>query len=269
MVVYHPYDKFEAMAKTTEDKIRIRLLEEKIVKISDLIITPHKSIADSLHHKNTHVIHNAVFTPALTDNVSGTTDIFENIPYPRLGYIGLISLKLDYKLILEIARKRPDFSIILMGPKSAGLWEKSSAACAVKNLPNVYFLSPVKFDTVFENMRQFDLGIMPYSLSGHAGFCESPLKLYQYWLCGLPVVSTKLPNVVDQPGIISCATTSQDWIKLIEDALKSDSDALKKQRHSLALKNSWKNRATKIFSLLSQPNINKNGLKRDIDQTIF
>jgi len=252
LVVYHPYDKFDAMAKTEESKMKIRLAEKKMEQAADIIITPHQRIADAFNHPNIHVIHNAVFTPAMTDKTDKSKDAFKNIPHPRLGYIGRISAKLDFLLIMEIARKRPDFSIILMGPENSGPWKNSDAVKNLGQLPNVYFFPAVIFDQVFDHMLQLDLGIMPYSLSGHMGYCESPLKMYQYWLCGLSVVTTGLPNMEEQPGIISIGNTTAEWINKIDQQLNDDSDSLKMKRKNLAIENSWQNRAQKVFNVLSQ-----------------
>jgi glycosyltransferase involved in cell wall biosynthesis len=119
-------------------------------------------------------------------------------------------------------------------------------------LDNVYFLPAVRFDNIFKYMIELDIGIMPYSLSGHAGYCESPLKMYQYWLCGLPIVSSQLPNVVDDPKLISCASNISDWLSSLENQLVNDSQQMRQYRKQVALDNSWEKKASKIIRLISE-----------------
>ena len=251
IVIYHPYDKFDAMAETDKDKKEIQVSEKAITKIADMIITPHQKVAASLQHANTHIVHNGVFLPAMADRSIPKNTLFKHIPHPRLGYIGMISTKLDFQLILEIAQEKPEFSIILMGPMNLKTEAHRKKIQQLQQTPNIHFFPPVSFDRVFDHMLQFDLGIMPYCLLTHMNYCESPLKMYQYWLCGLPVVTTGLPNIVETPGIIFRANTSLGWIDKIEQALENESESLKEKRHALAMENSWENRAAQIYGLLA------------------
>lgn len=250
LAVYHPYDKFETMAWTDEEKTRVRKLEKDMAKAADIVITPHKKIAESLYHRNTHVIHNGVFTPALMEHTRRNNTVFRDIPRPRIGYIGTISAKLDFPLLLETAQKKPDVSIILMGPQILNSKSLQERIKPLHQAPNIYFFPAVRFDRVFEYMMQLDMGIIPYSLSGHAGYSESPLKMYQYWLCGLPVITTGLPNIVEESGIMYCGNTPLEWTEKITDALEKNSSLLRQKRKEKALENSWEKRAAQVFDLI-------------------
>ena len=251
LIVYHPYDKFDMLALNKKDRKRVLCQERQLADLADIIIVPSKKIADSFKPKDARVVHNAVFLPEAGERQPGISSLFDHIPRPRVGYIGTISTKLNFKLLHQITSHNA-FSMILMGPQRTGEWQNSEDLKKLQKLPNFHMLPPVRVDEVFDNMKQLDLGIMPYSITGHAGFCESPLKMYQYWLCGLPVISTELPNLEQIPGYVSVAVSHTDWVTLIEKELKNDSAALKEKRKKLAMENSWANRAREIFSLLSE-----------------
>src|SRR5688572_24670966 len=60
----------------------------------------------------------------------------KNIPRPRIGYVGaLLSLRLDLKLFIEMAKNKPGWSFVLIG------WEDESfQRSELHSLANVYFL---------------------------------------------------------------------------------------------------------------------------------
>jgi hypothetical protein len=252
VIIYHPYDKFEAMAKNEYEKSKIKKLENKVISLADLIITPHQKVAESINKNNVHIVHNGVFTKAFNRADGSKKSTLSYISRPRIGYIGVISSKLDFNLLLNLAQKKENYSFILMGPKIPGEWEKKKEVKLLESLDNVYFLPAVRFDNIFKYMIELDIGIMPYSLSGHAGYCESPLKMYQYWLCGLPIVSSQLPNVVDDPKLISCASNISDWLSSLENQLVNDSQQMRQYRKQVALDNSWEKKASKIIRLISE-----------------
>jgi len=37
-------------------------------------------------------------------------------PHPRIGYVGSINIKVDLLLVAEIARRRPDWHWVIIGP---------------------------------------------------------------------------------------------------------------------------------------------------------
>jgi hypothetical protein len=94
------------------------------------------------------------------------------------------------------------------------------------------------------------VGMMPYDLSGWAGYCESPLKMYQYWAARVPIVSAPLPNLADEPGILSLAATPDQWIQRIEWELTHDSDLLRARRYAKALDNTWSSRADRVAAII-------------------
>ena len=254
-VIYHPYDKFAGFCNDQAAQEQIGRAEQELVQRADAVITPHAKIADALGHPNTHIISNAVFTPAFRDGEGGVQalmpEIFADIPTPRIGYIGAINQKIDFQLLLEIVTESPDWSFILMGPQvNNELWDNSEAYLALKQKRNMHFFDGVNYKDVARYMRWFDVGCMPYSMESWMAFCQSPLKLYQYWALGKPVVSTSLPNLPSDPGTISIAATCQEWVQAIEWELKHDCKQFREKRQQLAASNSWKNKAEEVCTIL-------------------
>jgi hypothetical protein len=253
-IIYHPYDKFTEFGHTGEARKRLSRDERELAKRADAIITPHLKIAELLGHPNSYIVSNGVFSPAFSSvekYKKRIPPLFSGIPSPRLGYIGGINEKINFQLLLEVARERPDWSVILMGPQqNKSFWQEDIFFQMLKQQPNVHFFEGVNFRDVARYMVWFDIGCMPYSVDGWVSFCQSPLKLYQYWALEKPVVSTPLPFLSHEPGILSISGDSRKWVDVIAWELENDNDLLRKRRKKLAEKNSWKRKAADVFEIL-------------------
>jgi len=251
VVVYHIYDKFEKLAPSEAGKTKVRSDENRMIQLADIVITPHSNIASQLDHDNVHVVPNGIFLPAFPDPLS------KSAPHltlggrkPCIGYIGVINSKVDFDTLLFIAQSRPEWSLMLIGPINSGSWQNQESYHKLKQLNNVHFLPPVPVNRVAEFMTQIDIGLMPYRLDTWAGFCESPLKMYQYWGTGLPVI-TSLPNVHIQTDHLYLAKTPAEWVDAIEKTLKNESEERKRDRRLLAVENSWERRARQVVEIIS------------------
>ena len=63
------------------------------------------------------------------------------LPAPRVVFVGaIVSTKLDLDLIAETARRRPDWSFVLVGPVGAG--DPSTDVAVLEAQPNVHVVGP-------------------------------------------------------------------------------------------------------------------------------
>lgn len=107
---------------------------------------------------------------------------------PVLGFIGgLKPWKIDFKLLLECGRKRPDWDIVLIGPSYGEINEDLSRESNIRVLPQV---SP---EVMAGFISAFDVGILPY-LNNEYNKGVFPLKFFEYLACGVPVVGCGLPS---------------------------------------------------------------------------
>jgi glycosyltransferase involved in cell wall biosynthesis len=98
---------------------------------------------------------------------------------------------------------------------------------------------------------RFDVGTIPFALNDLTRVVN-PLKLYEYFAMGIPVVATQLPEVIKHRGLAYIANDSRDFIAMVEEAVKEPvDDPVRKRRVRVAKDNSWKNRGQLIGELLS------------------
>lgn len=117
------------------------------------------------------------------------------------GYVGVIDERLDLELIAGLARQLPDWEIRMVGPCTKIREEDLPKA------PNITYVGPKPYDELPEVMAGFDVALMPFALND-ATRSISPTKTLEYLAAGLPVVSTRVPDVVSDFG--TCVDLQDD-----------------------------------------------------------
>ncbi|MDJ0341178.1 glycosyltransferase [Streptomyces sp. H10-C2] len=168
---------------------------------------------------------------------------------PLLGYAGAIDTRaFDGELIAAVARRRPDWTLVLAGPSTR------SGRAPLAGLPNVHLLGPVPFDDVPAVLRACDVCLIPYRLGGLIDYVH-PKKFYEYLAMGKPVVATPLPALSGLgalSGLVHLAGDAAGFTAAIEAALDScrnpDAGA---RRRAVAVRNSWSTRGEQLRALLA------------------
>jgi UDP-galactopyranose mutase len=125
------------------------------------------------------------------------------IPRPRIGYAGVIDERMDIELIREIAEKRPNWQIVMLGPVV-----KIDPATLPRR-DNVHWLGMRNYVDLPQYFAGWDVGILPFALNESTRFI-SPTKTPEYLAAGLPVVSTPIRDVVKPYGELGLARIAAD-----------------------------------------------------------
>jgi glycosyltransferase involved in cell wall biosynthesis len=124
---------------------------------------------------------------------------------PVAGYVGVLDERLDMKLIADLAQRLPDWDIRLVGPTT-----KIDPA-SVPRAANIDLLGQQPYARLPEIMASFDVALMPFALND-ATRSISPTKTLEYLAAGLPVVSTRVPDVVSDWGeVVHLADDGQSF----------------------------------------------------------
>jgi glycosyltransferase involved in cell wall biosynthesis len=116
-------------------------------------------------------------------------------PRERLvaGYVGVVDERLDLDLLAALATELPDWTVRVVGPV-AKIDEAS-----LPTAPNLQYAGMTPYERLPEVMAGFDVALMPFALN-EATRSISPTKTLEYLAAGLPVVSTRVPDVVADYG---------------------------------------------------------------------
>jgi len=264
-VLYYCVD--EHAAFSGYDRRQVARDEADLCRRANLVVTTSATLLEAKQrlNPNTILVPHGVdydhFSKALSNHTPDPPDI-AGIPRPRLGFFGLIRDWLDLDLLAEVARRRPDWHIVMIGDSTMNL-------SPYRPLPNLHFLGRKPYEDLPAYCRAFDVGLIPFKLN-ELTRAANPIKLREYLAAGLPVVSTPLPEATSYGNLVRTAEGPCDFMQAIEAELSlllpcavrcaadaaqapvAARDTLASEARSAAVKNeTWPARLACIFQRLS------------------
>lgn len=157
---------------------------------------------------------------------------------PIAGYYGALAEWFDYPLLERLARRRDDWTFVLIGPDYDGSVKGRPAL----KLPNVFWLGPRRYGTLPGYLRAFDVATIPFVINDIT-LATSPLKLYEYFAGGRPVVTSPMPECLAYPPVLA-AESVEEWSAALDRALERSRDPEHARvLRDVARENSWMARA--------------------------
>ncbi len=158
-----------------------------------------------------------------------------------LYYGHLHAQHLDFAAIETIARARPGWRILLVGPV------KTPHAFP----PNVELAGQQPHEGLREFVSRADVLLLPYALNDYTR-SVLPAKTYECLATGRPIVATPLPELVEDFGAeIIFAARPEELVPAIERASSADLADARQRRIDLAQANSWESRYRRVRELLA------------------
>ncbi len=251
-VCYHVDDEYTF----SEVDLPISAEESWMLKKSDAVFILSKSLLEKKGKLNSNTYYSPMgvdfdhYRKVVENENIHFGDIF-SILKPRIGFVGYIKKQIDLELLLGIARKRKDWSIVLVGPISEIHTEIKEYVELLRLEDNVYFLGGKKHEELPGYIKEMDVCLMCYRNTAYTNYIF-PLKLHEYLACGRPIVSTCLKNLKEFKEVLRFADTRDDWIEKIEECLKDNSFELEQKRIAVARENSWDERVKEIRSIIQE-----------------
>ncbi|MBS0366452.1 MAG: glycosyltransferase [Proteobacteria bacterium] len=201
---------------------------------------------------HTYFLPNGVDYGAYTAVTTPPPDL-EALPSPRIGYVGVIKAQLDLELLLELARRRPQWSWVLVGPVGF-IGDKAPVMANLSAMPNVHFLGRRPLTQLPAYTQHLDVCLMPYTLTDYTNFIN-PLKLYEYLAAGPPIVSTPIDSVRPFADVVQLAGSVGEWEHALQRALepRAGSAAARARRRQRAARFDWDLLVAQIVQHLREP----------------
>lgn len=165
------------------------------------------------------------------------------IPRPRIGFTGSVGYRVDMDLLESLARKRPEWSFVLIGPVDDQRDQERLAANG-----NVYLLGRRPYEELGRYLPWIDVGLIPYRILPEMG---NPLKLYDYLAFGKPVVGTPILGLEEMGEWVALGQTPADLTAALERALSESDTGLQERRKAFARQQTWQARAQTAWDVLS------------------
>ena len=137
------------------------------------------------------------------------------IPHPRIGFYGVIDERLDANLITLVAKERPDWHFVMIGPV---------IKINPETLPrssNIHYLGGKSYEELPSYLGGWDIAMIPFSLNESTRFI-SPTKTPEYLAAGKPVISSSIQDVINPYGknnLVHIADTPEQFIQAAENEL--------------------------------------------------
>ncbi|MBO9730983.1 MAG: glycosyltransferase [Chitinophaga sp.] len=164
---------------------------------------------------------------------------------PVIGYVGALkSLRLDINILLTIARERPQWQLVLVGPEDEDFQQS-----ALHQLPNVHFTGKKDIPELPAYVQSFDVCLNPQVLNT-VTVGNYPLKIDEYLAMGKPVVATATKTMELFKDHVYLAATPTDYIQLIEKAIAENNSSLAAARIQFAGTHTWENSVAAIYQAI-------------------
>jgi glycosyltransferase involved in cell wall biosynthesis len=142
--------------------------------------------------------------------------------HPMIGYAGGFTDRIDWALLTELARRRPEWTFMLTGGEPAAVPAELSART------NVVFQSASPYPEALGAISCFDVATIPARIAQFSRG-NSFLKLLDYFAHGTPVVAPPLPDTRavadDHPGLLTLADGADAWEAALAAALDEPADS--------------------------------------------
>jgi UDP-galactopyranose mutase len=259
-VVYDCMDELSAFSGASPE---LPALERALLDRADVVFTGGQSLFEAKRraHGDVHAFPSAVDAAHFARARRPQQDPPDqaSIPRPRLGWFGVIDERFDIELLDAIARMRPDWALVLVGPVA------KIDPDSIPTRPNVHHLGQKPYDELPAYLAGWDVAIMPFARNEATAFI-SPTKTPEYLAGGRPVVSTPIADVVrpyGEQGLVRIADRPAAFVAACEAAMAEDEATRVKAADAFLAGLSWDLTWARMDELMQRAVRRRNGARRD------
>lgn len=239
--IYRVTDDYSKMPRGAGQE-SIQELEQQICRYADQVLVtsrPLQLLFKERYGAEPTVLRNGVDAPHFAARFS-IPEEYAAIDKPVILYVGSMDQRFDLNLLLETARRSPEWQYVLIGPGGKKI--------VPETLPNVTALGARPYHQIPAYMQHADVGILPLKRI-EANHARSPMKIYEYGMCGLPVVSTPLRELVYRnEKFVTFAKNEAQFLEEIRHCLEDRENLAVVARQS-SEKHSWNSIAHQVLKL--------------------
>ena len=239
-LVYHCADDYAHVSGFPDTLPR---LEADLCRQADLVITTSETLCQARRrfNPNTHWVPNGADVQHFSKRAEPAADI-RDLQRPIVGFVGGLSEWVDVHLIEQLARARPGWSFVLIGPVAVEV-------SALRGLANVRLVGPRAYADLPAYLAAMDVGLIPFKRN-EVTYHADPIKAYEYLAAGLPVVATELPALRRLEHVVRLADSSDGFLQALDAACGETTDTHRRARQAEAARHSWNGRFETIEQLM-------------------
>ena len=239
------YDCMDELSQFTGSPVELVENERRLMEYSDVVFTGGYELwtKKSAVHPNAQFYGCGVefdhFNLAQQDATTIPPDI-DFLPRPIIGWFGVVDERVDYQLLADIARMRPNWSLAIVGPVV------KVDPNLLPHAPNLHWLGGRDYRMLPNYCRAFDVCMMAFAINKATEFIN-PTKALEYLATGKPVISTPVKDVIRQySDYVEIASTAEEFVAKIDEMLRSPNQARIQAGLDLARRKSWESNVTEM-----------------------
>lgn len=163
---------------------------------------------------------------------------------PLIGYYGTISHWFDTDSLIEAAKRRSNYTFVLIGPCG-----DTGALARLKSIANIKYLGEKSYYELKNYLAFFDVALIPFKINNLTLYVN-PTKVYEYFAMGKPVVASPLPSLREFDSQIRYYISGEELADAIDDLLQNPPNA--QELKKIAQLNTWNKRVEQLRKLLEQ-----------------
>jgi UDP-galactopyranose mutase len=225
LIIYDCMDELSAFKFAPAE---LKIMEAELFSKAAVVFTGGHSLYRA--KKNAH--HNIHPFPSSIDKahfLSGRANLPEpedqlGIPRLRFGFYGVIDERFNIKLIKEVAERRPEWHLILIGPVV------KINPDDLPKLNNIHYLGCKSYNELPVYLSGWDFAMIPFEKNESTEFI-SPTKTPEYLAAGKPVISTSITDVISpyaDKNLVYIADNADEFIASVDNELAKDPGEVKK-----------------------------------------
>ncbi len=226
-------------------------VEPKLIAKADVVVNNSVLYTEygSKYNQHSYMVGQGCDTQLFDDSkqeILPAEDLKE-IQKPIIGYVGFLSSRrLNIEIISHMAKKRPEWSIVLVGPED-DVFKDSD----LHDIQNVHFLGSRDPEVLPAYIKGFDVTMNP-QLINDATIGNYPRKIDEYLAMGKPVLATATKAMEYFRDYSYLGETPMDYVELAEKALNENTEQLEQARRKFGTEHSWENNVNEIYSCIER-----------------
>ncbi len=217
--IYTVYDCMDELSAFMFAPPALKQYERQLFNKADLVFTGGNSLylAKMDLHANVHSFPSSIDKEHFGKARKILADPADQsaIPYPRIGFYGVIDERLNIDLLDQLSALQPDWQFVLVGPVV------KIDPSSLPRRSNIHWLGAKDYDALPSYLSGWDIAMMPFALNASTRFI-SPTKTPEYLAGGKPVISPSIVDVVSpyaDLGLVQIADTPAAFVAIAADLL--------------------------------------------------
>jgi glycosyltransferase involved in cell wall biosynthesis len=245
------YDCMDELSQFTGAPKQLVSNEARLMEHADVVFTGGYELGEKKkkQHDNVHIFGCGVEFSHFNKAADPTTSIPPDIDFmarPILGWFGVVDERVDYAMVGEMARMRPDWSFAMVGPVV------KVDPNLLPHSPNLFWLGGRDYQQLPNYVAAFDVCMMCFAMNASTQYIN-PTKGLEYMATGKPVISTPVRDVVRQwTDIVHIARNAEEFVAAAQKALENPDHERIQRGLELARQSSWENTVLQMQNLIKE-----------------